>query len=185
MDNGASSYRRFLAGDETGIIDIIRLYRDGLILYITSFTQNTAEAEDIAEDVFLKLMIKKPNYNGKASFKTWLYTIAGNLSKDYLRKNTRNGKVALDSIAELSDDEVELEQMYLKEEQNIQLHRSMKKLPPEYQRILWLVYFENMSNKEASKIVGKSVHTTGNLVYKARKALKIQLEREGFVYENL
>ena len=93
--------------------------------------------------------------------------------------------MALDSIAELSDDEVELEQMYLKEEQNIQLHRSMKKLPPEYQRILWLVYFENMSNKEASKIVGKSVHTTGNLVYKARKALKIQLEREGFVYENL
>ena len=60
MDNGASSYRRFLAGDETGIVEIIRLYRDGLILYINSFTQNTAEAEDIAEDVFLKLIMKKP-----------------------------------------------------------------------------------------------------------------------------
>ena len=83
MDNGASSYRRFLAGDETGIVEIIRLYRDGLILYINSFTQNTAEAEDIAEDVFLKLIMKKPKYNGKASFKTWLYTIAGNLARDY------------------------------------------------------------------------------------------------------
>ena len=185
MDNGASSYRRFLAGDETGIVEIIRLYRDGLILYINSFTQNTAEAEDIAEDVFLKLIMKKPKYNGKASFKTWLYTIAGNLTRDYWRKNSRHGKVSLESISELSDDEMELERMYLKDEQKIQLHRSIKKLSSEYQQILWLVYFEGMSNKEASKIVGKSVHTTGNLVYKARKALKIQMERDGFIYENL
>lgn len=185
MDNGASSYRRFLAGDEKGIVDIICLYRDGLILYINSFTQNTTEAEDIAEDVFLKLIMKKPKYNGKASFKTWLYTIAGNMARDYWRKNVHYGKLPLNSVLELSDEEIELERMYLKEEQKIQLHRSMKKLSPEYQQILWLVYFEGMSNKDASKIVGKSVHTTGNLVYKARKALKIQLEREGFVYENL
>ena len=185
MDNGASSYRRFLAGDETGIVEIIRLYRDGLILYINSFTQNTAEAEDIAEDVFLKLIMKKPKYNGKASFKTWLYTIAGNLARDYWRKNFRHGKVPLESLSEFSDDEIELERMYLKDEQKIQLHRSIKKLSSEYQQILWLVYFEDMSNKEASKIVGKSVHTTGNLVYKARKALKTQLGKDGFVYENL
>ena len=185
MDNGASSYRRFLTGDETGIVEIIHLYRDGLILYINSITRNAAEAEDITEDVFLKLIMKKPKYNGKASFKTWLYTIAGNLAKDYLRKNARNGKVELDSIAELSDDEIELEVMYLKEERKIQLHHSMRKLPTDYQQILWLVYFEGMSNKEASRIVGKSVHATGNLAYKARNALKKQLEREGFVYENL
>lgn len=185
MDKGADSYLRFLSGDESGMIEIIELYRDGLILYINSFTKSIEEAEDIAEDVFLKLLMKKPRYNGKASFKTWLYTIAGNLTKDYWRKNTRSNKVSLDSVAELSDDEIELERMYLKEEQKIQLHRSMKKLSPEYRQILWLVYFEDMSNKDASKIVGKSVHTTGNLVYKARKALKIQLERDGFIYENL
>ena len=185
MDNGASSYRRFLAGDETGIIDIIRLYRDGLILYVNSFTQNTTEAEDIVEDVFLKLIMKKPKYNGKASFKTWLYTIAGNLARDCWRKNTRHSKLPLENLSEFSDEEIELERMYLKEEQKIYLHRSMKKLPSEYQQILWLVYFEGMSNKEASKVVGKSVHTTGNLVYKARKALKTQLGKDGFVYENL
>ena len=129
--------------------------------------------------------MKKPKYNGKASFKTWLYTIAGNLARDCWRKNTRHSKLPLENLSEFSDEEIELERMYLKEEQKIYLHRSMKKLPSEYQQILWLVYFEGMSNKEASKVVGKSVHTTGNLVYKARKALRIQLEREGFVYENL
>ena len=185
MDNGASSYRRFIAGDETGIVEIIHLYRDGLILYINSFTRNTDEAEDIAEDVFLKLIMKKPKYNGKTSFKTWLYTIAGNLARDYWRKNSRYDRVSLGSLSELSGDELELERLYLKEENKIQLHHSMRKLSSEYRQILWLIYFEGMTNKEASKIVGKSVHTTGNLVYKARKALKIQLERDGFIYENL
>ncbi|MBQ8783872.1 MAG: RNA polymerase sigma factor [Clostridia bacterium] len=185
MDNGASSYRRFLSGDNTGIVEIIELYRDGLILYINSFTQNIAEAEDIAEDVFVKLIIKKPRYNGKASFKTWIYTIAGNLAKDRLRKQNRHGTVDLGSICELTDDEVELEELYLKESQKIQLHHSMRKLSPEYQQILWLIYFEGMSNKEASAIVGKSVHTTENLVYKARKSLKAQLEKDGFDYANL
>ena len=185
MDNGASSYRRFLSGDDTGIVEIIKLYRDGLILYINSFTQNIVEAEDIAEDVILKLIMKKPRYNGKASFKTWLYTIASNLAKDRLRKRNRHSTVPLESIYELSDDEIELEELYLKEDQKIQLHRSMKKLSCDYQQILWLVYFEGMSNKEASVIVGKSVHTTENLVCKARKALKSQLIKDGFDYENL
>ena len=63
--------------------------------------------------------MKKPKYNGKASFKTWLYTIAGNLARDYWRKSSRHGKVPLENLSEFSDDEIELERMYLKDEQKI------------------------------------------------------------------
>ena len=55
MDNGASSYRRFLDGDESGIIEIIRDYKDGLILFLNGFTQNIHIAEELAEDTFVKL----------------------------------------------------------------------------------------------------------------------------------
>ncbi|MBP3938876.1 MAG: RNA polymerase sigma factor [Clostridia bacterium] len=185
MDNGASSYCRFISGDESGIVELIELYRDGLILYINSFTKNIVEAEDIVEDVFLKLMMRKPHYNGRASFKTWLYIIAGNVAKDYLRKKSRQGKVCLEDVSEILEDETELENMYLKEEQKIQLHHSIRKLDSEHQQILWLIYFESMSISEAASVVRKSVHATGNLVYKARKALKIQLESDGFVYEKI
>ena len=51
MDNGASSYRRFLDGDENGIVEIIRDYKDGLIFYLNEFTQNIYVAEELAEEL--------------------------------------------------------------------------------------------------------------------------------------
>ena len=51
--------------------------------------------------------------------------------------------------------------------------------------MLWLVYFEDFSTKEAAILLKKSVHNTETLVYRARKALKAQLEKEGFIYEEL
>ena len=78
-----------------------------------------------------------------------------------------------------------LEAAVIKEEQKISVHRALKKLKPEYHQVLWLIYFENFSNKEAAKIMGKSVHNIEPLVYRARKSLKSQLEMEGFTYEKL
>lgn len=184
MDNGANSYSRFLSGDENGLKEIIRLYRDGMIMYVNLYIRNVSDAEDIVEDVFLKLVMKRPRYNGKASFKTWIYTIAGNTAKDYLRKKSKHHTVPLNEYCDISDDE-ELERFCIKENRKIQLHHSMKNLSSEYQKILWLVYFEGMSNREAAAVIGKNLHSTENLIYKARKALKKQLEKDGFIYENL
>ena len=72
MDNGASSYRRFLDGDENGIVEIIRDYKDGLIFYLNEFTQNIYVAEELAEETFVKLVVKKPRFSNKSIFKTWL-----------------------------------------------------------------------------------------------------------------
>ncbi|MBR3437969.1 MAG: RNA polymerase sigma factor [Clostridia bacterium] len=184
MDNGASSYRRFLAGDDNAFAEIIREYRDGLILYISSFVCNITEAEDLAEDAFIKLVTKRPRYNGKASFRTWLYTIGGNLAKDYLRKAARRGTLPIEDY-EMTPDELELEILVIKNERDIALHRSMGKLKPKYRQILWLVYFEGMSMKDASAVIGIKTHAAENLAYKARQALRAQLEKDGFVYENL
>ena len=90
MDNGASSYRRFRDnGDESGLIEIIRDYKDGLILYLSSIVGDLNTAEDIAEDTFVVLGTKKPKDKGKSSFKTWLYTIGRNAAIDYMRKKAR------------------------------------------------------------------------------------------------
>ncbi|MBD5159991.1 MAG: RNA polymerase subunit sigma-24, partial [Ruminococcus sp.] len=75
MDNGAVSYRRFLDGDDEGMVEIIRDYKDGLILYLNGITGNILLAEEIMEDTFFKLVVKKPKFSGRSSFKTWLYAI--------------------------------------------------------------------------------------------------------------
>ena len=74
---------------------------------------------------------------------------------------------------------------YIKEEQKIILHRAILKLKPQYRQVLWLVYFEDFKIREVAKIMHKSVHNAEVLVYRARQALKSQLEKEGFVYEEL
>ena len=89
MDNGAGSYRRFLDGDDLGIAEIVRDYKDGLILYLNGYVKNVHTAEELAEDTFFRLMIKKPKFNGRSSFKSWIYAIGRNVAIDYIRRAVR------------------------------------------------------------------------------------------------
>ena len=105
MDNGESSYRRFLAGDDEGLHEIICSYRAGLILYLNSFVQNIHTAEDLTEDTFAEIAIKCPKFSGKSSFKTWLYAIGRNITAKHLRKQTKLSVVPLESQEYLADEE--------------------------------------------------------------------------------
>ena len=183
MDNGESSYRRYLSGDDQGMVEIIRDHKDGLILFLNGYTHNIVTAEELCEDTFVKLAVKKPAFDGLSSFKTFLYTIARNTALDW--KKTHRQHISIDDVTEFNSGERSLEEEYLREEQKITVHRAMDKLKPDYREVLWLTYFEELSNKETAAVMKKSVHSVETLVYRARNALKKQLEQEGFVYENV
>lgn len=183
MSSGESNYSRYLSGDDGGLVEIIREYKDGLIFFLNGFTRDINTAEELCEDVFVKLAVKKPRFDGRSSFKTFLYAIARNTALDHLK--TRKPHISLDDVAELTSDEQSLEAVYLREERKIAVHRALDKLKPDYRQVLWLTYFEELSNKETAAVMKKSVHGIETLVYRARNALKKQLEREGFVYENI
>ncbi len=185
MNDISESYRRFLEGDDSGLTEIIRECRDGLILYINLYVGNVHTAEELAEDTFVKLFIKKPKDKGGSSFRTWLYTIGRNTAIDYLRKNRSRNTVSSEELSELAADEEQLESACIKEERRRTVREAMKRLNPDYYRALWLVYFEDFDMKSAAKILGRTVHATQTLVYRARLALKEELEKEGFEYENL
>lgn len=185
MERGTESYRRFLAGDENGLVEIIRDYKDGLILYLNSFVNHVHVAEDLAEDTFVRLAVKKPKDRQRAGFRTWLYTIGRNIAVDYLRKQQRNVTVPLEELPEQVSDREALEQSYIREERRILVHQSMGRLKPDYRQVLWLVYFEQFSMKEAARVMGKSVHSVETLAWRARQALREILEQEGYSYEEL
>ena len=185
MDNGASSYRRYLDGDDTGLIEIIRDYKDGLTLYINGYVDNIFTAEDLMEDVFFKLAAKKPRFSGRSSFKTWLYAIARNTALDYLRKSGKTSDTPIDDISNYVIEESNVEREYLIKEQKIFLHRTMRELKAEYFQVLYLVYFEDFTNEEIAKIMKKNKRQIENLIYRAKTTLKSELEKEGFEYERL
>lgn len=184
MDRLTENYYRFLRGDDTGLEEIIRTCKDGLILYLNAFLQDPSLAEEVTEEVFVKLFVKRPRFLGNSSLRTWLYTIARNLAADHLRKH-KNMTVSLDDCAETGNDILSLEDAYIRREEAKILHKAIKKLKPEYMQVLWLYYFEGFTLKEIAKIVKKSVHNTETLIYRARLALKKKLSEEGFTYENL
>ena len=185
MDNGASSYRRFLDGDDKGLLEIVQDYKDGLILYLNGFVNNLSVAEELMEETFFKIITKRPRFAEKHSFKTWLYTIGRNVAIDYLRHNSKRADVSVDDIEGILKDEYDLEKIYIIEERKIAVHNALKKIHQEYRQVLWLLYFENFSNAETASIMKKNARQLKNLVYRAKNALKSQLDKEGFLYEEL
>ncbi len=185
MDNGASSYRRFLAGDDKGLAEIVRDYKDGLIFYLNGFVSNISVAEELMEETFFKLITKKPKFQAEYSFKTWLYTIGRNAAIDYLRHSAKKNDLSVDDAENRLRDEYDLEKLYIIEERKITLHRALKRLRQEYRQVLWLIYFEGFSNADAAAVMKKSAKQMKNLVYRAKGALKSELDKEGFAYEEL
>lgn len=184
MDNGASSYSRFLDGDDAGMEELIRMYKDGLVLYLNSYLNDFFAAEDCVQDTFIKLAIKKPKYRGDSSFKTWLYKIGRNTALYYLRRHGKNSDAVIDECERIAAEQ-DLEQDYLKEEQRITVRRAIRRLKTDYQQVIYLTYFEEFSYADAAVIMKKSRKQIENLLYNAKKALKSELNKEGFQYEKL
>lgn len=179
MDNGASSYRRFLDGERDGMADIICEYREGLTLYLYRFTNDLGTAEEIAEDTFVKLCTKKPRFSGKSSFKTWLYAIGRNCALNYMKRRRFLSDTPLHEYTGISDG-TDIEAQYIEKEQGVQVQNAVKKLRPEYQQVLYLLYNEEFSTEETARIMHKSKKQIGNLIYRAKNALRKELGKEGF-----
>ena len=184
MEKSTRDYRCFLAGNADGLSAIIRDHKDGLMLYINGFVQNILVAEELTEEVFVKLVLKRPHFRSESSFKTWLYTIGRNMALSYIRRNKRQ-EISVENYPELIDEKIHLEQGYIHKEELQALHKAMENLKIQYRQVLWLVYFEEFSHKEVASIMGKTVHNVETLVYRARQSLKSKLLEEGFVYEEL
>ena len=185
MDNGACSYRRFLCGDDSGITEIVKEYKDGLILYLNGYVKNILIAEELAEDTFFRLITKRPRFLGKSSFKSWLYSIGRHIAVDYIRRNSKLLVCAPTDNELLFAEEQSVELSYIKQEQKFAIHKAMKSLPTDYKNVLWLSVFEGFSNKEICAVMKKSDRQVKNLLYRAKQALKSTLEKEGFLYEDL
>lgn len=181
MDNGASSYRRFLDGDQSGFDELISAYRDSLIYFINGFLNNLDESEDVAEEAFMELIVHPHRYSFRSSFKTYLFSVARNKAADRVRKEKKISPAQIDDM-ELEDLE-RIEKQIFKDENAVMLHKAMEKINPEYASLLRLLYFEEMTSEQAGKILKKSKRQIANLTYRAKNSLRHAMEEEGFSYE--
>lgn len=174
MDNGAASYRRHLDGEQEAFGEIVDLYRESLIFFIHRYVNNLDTAEDLAEDVFVELIVHPGRFEGKSSLKTFVFAIARNKAIDWLRKHTRITLTPVEDAGEIAEFAT-LEEVVLRSEENRRLSEALEQLRKDYRIAIHLVYLEGLSYDEVGKIMRKSRKQVENLVYRGKKVLKTVL----------
>lgn len=179
MDKGNEYYRRFLQGEKEAFSELVATYNDRLILFLFGIVKDFATAEDIAADTFLHLLIKKPSFKQEAAFKTWLFRIARNRAIDYLRKKKKYPEISLeDASGTPASIKEQAESFLLHNEEKAKLYAALTSLPPHYQNVLQLLYFEELSYKQIAAILQMNEKQVKNIAYRARKAAKDAFEKE-------
>ena len=185
MDQGAQAYARYLAGDDGGLAEIIRDYSAGLTAFLCTVTGDWHAAEEVMEDVFFRLAAKKPKFRGKSSFKTWLYAIGRNAALDYVRRRSKHAENPVEDYLNGMPAGDDPETGYLAEETKRTLYACIGRLTPDYRQALTLTYFEDLDNGQAAAVMKKSKRQIENLLYRAKAALRKELEKEGIGHEDL
>ncbi len=192
-------YSRFLAEkNEKDLLILIERYKESLTLFLNGFVGNMGDAEELMMDAFAEVAAGPTLFSGRSSFKTWLFSVGKKLALMYIRKAKRFVQIGADSEndqgslqedkpgKEPSDEKMPSPELgILNSERNRLLYDAMEKLNAEYRRILILLYFEGMSHEEAGQVMGKSRRQVYHLAERSRAALKEQLKRMGFEYEEL
>ena len=178
MDNGASSYRRFLDGDESAFESIMKELFHGLVFFIDGFVHDAHAAEDIAIDTFSDLVVHRHRYNFKVSLKTYLYMLGRSRALDYIKHRRCFDFVELSEAHALSDESAVLEEMVLSSERKRLIHAAIARLPEDMRVAVHLIYFEEMTYEEAAKVMKKNRKQVDNLLYRARKELRIILGKD-------
>ncbi len=138
-------------------------------------TANISEAEDITQEVFLKLMTEVKRFADDEHIKAWLIRVTINKCKDYFKSSRFRSNVALTeenlSLAYASDNCLDLEDK--------QVFAELKKLPPKYRNVIYLYYIEEYTVPEIARLLAANENTVGSWLRRARRKLKMNLEGEG------
>ncbi len=186
MEQDEQDYDAFLDGDQSGFERLVLRYKDGLIQFINRYVRDLYQSEDLAQDVFVEVLLHPERFREGTSFKTYIYTIGHHRAVDYIRKNTRLTYVGTyEETREggqsevLVQEEALLEEKVIEEEEKKILYHAIAKLKAEYGNALYLIDIAGLSYADTAKVLKKSEGQVKILIHRARKKLKQKLEEEG------
>ena len=171
------------AGDDVSFGLLLQKYRLPLVNFLYRMVRDTATAEDLAQETFLRVYRARKQYSPSAKFTTWLFRIATNLALNSVRDNRhRQMDVSLDAPAE--DDEAPVQvpakemriDEHMIERDRAQFIRRAIAALPEKQRVAVLLHkYEEMDYVEIAKILDCSESALKSLLFRAYETLRVQL----------
>ena len=177
---------RAKTGDEAAFAYLVQKYRRAMVGFMYRMSHNAAAAEDLAQEVFLRVYRSRSNYEANAKFTTWLYRIATNLAVNYARDTRHERPDVTRSLDEpdeetgtkldLPDRAATAEQSLLRRERMAAIRAKVQELP-ERQRIAVIMHkYQQMDYREIAKVLKLSESATKSLLFRAYETLREQLK---------
>jgi len=186
LDFDAELMLRVKEGDSASFGVLLEKHRSPVVHFLYRMVQNHAVAEELAQEVFLRVYRSRESYRAEAKFTTWLYRIATNLAVNYAR-DTRHERTAqnvyLDvpdeetgTTPEVADDEPTVEQRMLREERMGAIRKHVMALP-ERQRMAVLMHkYQGLDYRQIGEVLKLSESATKSLLFRAYQTLREKLK---------
>lgn len=191
FDTDLSLMERLKSGDSSAFDTLLARHEKKIINFAYRFTGSSAEAPDIAQEVFLRVYRAAATYVPAAKFTTWLYRIAANACRDYFRKKSRDASLgATSSIDEKADDAsggpereiadiaaVNAEQDVQQKENDQQIRQAILDLPENQRAAIIMKVYEERTYSEIAEVIGVSKASVESLIFRAKQNLKQKLKK--------
>ena len=183
-DNDQELVRRVQAGDQSAFDVLVLKYQHRVLKLVSRFVNDAAEAEDVAQEAFLKAYRALPSFRGDSAFYTWLYRIAINTAKNALVAHKRR---PVDFDLDLQDPEQFERQARLKEADTPEgvlltdeirdvVEKAMEQLPEDLRTAIVLRELEGLSYEEIAEAMDCPVGTVRSRIFRAREAIDKKLK---------
>ncbi len=168
------------AGDEKAYSELMRRYRKSVYHTLLKMVRNPDDAEDLTIEAFAKAFKNLPKFKKEYTFSTWLFRIATNNCIDFIRKkkletfsiNTAFSSDNGDTVnIEIRDDKLDPEERAIKNQKVEAIRHIVTQLPPKYQRLVQLRYFDELSYDEIAKTLNAPLGTVKAQLHRARELL--------------
>ena len=159
-------------GDVGAFEELIVRYQTPAVHFAFRFVGDAQEAEDLAQEAFLRVFRNAHNYNYTARFRTWFFQILINLCRDWLKKKK---PVLIGDALELVLSNSDPSEVLDRERRTKALARALQSLPPNQRLALILCHYEGMNYQEASAVLGVSNKALDSLLVRARRTLRVRL----------
>lgn len=179
--------KRIAAGDEAAFEQLVTRYQDRVYSFCVRLLNDRAEAEDVAQDVFLTLYRSAGEFRGEAAFSTWLLRIAKNQSLNRIKYLDRRGRIGRRSIEEISEERLvpaSTEREPMRPDAIVEggqtaaiVQSAIAELDPQHRDVVVLRDVEDLSYEEISGITGLPIGTVKSRIHRGRSALAERLMR--------
>ena len=175
------------AGDEQSFEVLLRKYRTPVINFLYRMVRDSAIAEDLAQEVFLRVYRARQEYAPSAKFTTWMFRIATNLALNALRDNRyRQLEISMDQpvetneseqpALEVADNAPTAEQQLVARTRTELIRNAINELPEKQRAAVLLHKYQELDYGEIAKILGCSESALKSLLFRAYETLRVQLQ---------